>query len=273
MGETSTSGPGLVLRGLTVRYGGVLAVDDVHLEVPADAITGLIGPNGAGKTSLFNACAGLVCASSGRVELFGRDVTRASVARRARSGLGRTFQRVELFKTLSVRDNVATGHESAYVWKHPYSLFQALPSERRETERVTAEMLDLCRLGDVADRTAGSLSTGQQRMVELARVLSGPSRLLLLDEPSSGLTGLERTEFADILEDAVSTLGLGVFVVEHDMDLVGRICSQVHVLNFGQLIFSGSTREAMATEIVQRSYLGESAVDVESGAESGGARA
>jgi ABC-type branched-subunit amino acid transport system ATPase component len=257
-----TPRPGLALRGLTVRYGGVLAVDDVDLEVPAQAITGLIGPNGAGKTSLFNACAGLVRASSGRVELFGRDVTRASVARRARLGLGRTFQRVELFKTLSVRDNVAMGHESAFVWKHPYSLFQALPSERRETERVANEMLELCRLTDVADRTAGSLSTGQQRMVELARVLAGPSRLLLLDEPSSGLTGNERTVFADILEDAVRALGLGVFVVEHDMDLVARICAQVHVLNFGRLIFSGSTREAMASDIVQRSYLGESVVEV-----------
>lgn len=262
--------PGLKLHGLTVRYGGVLAVDDVHLEVPADAITGLIGPNGAGKTSLFNACAGLVRASGGRVELFGRDVTRSSVARRARMGLGRTFQRVELFKTLSVRDNVAMGHESAYVWKHPYSLFQALPSERRETDRVTAEMLELCRLGDIAGRTAGSLSTGQQRMVELARVLAGPSKLLLLDEPSSGLTGQERTVFADILEDAVRTLGLGVFVVEHDMDLVARICTQVHVLNFGQLIFSGSTRAAMASEQVQRSYLGESAAPAET---AGGSRA
>ncbi|WP_198412575.1 ABC transporter ATP-binding protein [Nocardioides mangrovicus] len=253
------------LRGLTVRYGGVLAVDDVRLDVAADSITGLIGPNGAGKTSLFNACAGLVRASSGSVELFGQDVTRTSVAKRARLGLGRTFQRVELFKTLSVHDNIAMGHESAYVWKHPYSLLQALPSERRETERVTEQVMELCRLTDIAGRTAGSLSTGQQRMVELARVLAGPSRLLLLDEPSSGLTGQERAVFAEIVEDAVRILGLGVFVVEHDMDLVARICAQVHVLNFGRLIFSGTTREAMASELVQRSYLGESAVPEASG--------
>ena len=272
MAETDESQVGLSLRGLTVRYGGVLAVDDVNLDVPASGISGLIGPNGAGKTSLFNACAGLVRASGGQVELFGRNVTRASVAKRARLGLGRTFQRVELFKTLSVHDNVAMGHEAAYVWRHPYSLFQALPSERRETERVAVEMLKLCRLTDVAERTAGSLSTGQQRMVELARVLAGPSRLLLLDEPSSGLTGQERTVFADILEDAVRKLGRGVFVVEHDMDLVTRICTHVHVLNFGRLIFSGSTREAMASEVVQRSYLGEAAGPDTAAADAEGAR-
>lgn len=247
----------LKVRGVTVRYGGVVAVDSVDLDVPSSGITGLIGPNGAGKTSLFNACAGLVRAADGSVVLYGKDVTRSSVARRARAGLGRTFQRVELFKTLTVRDNVAMGHEASYVWRHPYSLFQALPSERKETARVTEEILELCQLGTVADRVAGSLSTGEQRMVELARVLAGPARLLLLDEPSSGLTGAERGRFADILQDAVATLGRAVFVVEHDMDLVAGICADVHVLNFGKLIFSGRTRDALASEVVQRSYLGE----------------
>lgn len=252
-----TTFDGLKVRDLSVRYGGVVAVDSVDLDVSGSGITGLIGPNGAGKTSLFNACAGLVRASSGTVELFGKDVTRQSAHRRARNGFGRTFQRVELFKTLSVRDNVAMGHEAAYVWKHPYSILRALPSEKRETARVTDDVMELCRITDLADRIAGSLSTGEQRMVELARVLAGPARLLLLDEPSSGLTALERGRFAEILLDATRALGRGVFVVEHDMDLVARICSNVYVLNFGQLIFAGTTPDAMASEVVQRSYLGE----------------
>jgi len=264
---------GLKVRGLTVRYGGVLAVDSVDLDVPGDGITGLIGPNGAGKTSCFNALAGLVRAANGTVELFGEDVTRQRAHKRARNGFGRTFQRVELFKTLTVRDNVAMGHEAAYVWRHPYSLLRALPSERRETRRVADEVMELCQITDIADRVAGSLSIGEQRMVELARVLAGPSRLLLLDEPSSGLTSLERGRFADIVLDATRQLGRGVFVVEHDMDLVARLCTNVYVLNFGKLIFAGSMQDALASETVQRSYLGEATPTVDEGTTEGAVNA
>lgn len=247
----------LRVRNLGVQYGGVRAVQSVDLDVPAAGITGLIGPNGAGKTSLFNACTGLVPAATGTIELFGTDVTRKRVARRARDGIGRTFQKVELFKTLTVRDNVAMGHESSYVWRHPWSILRATPGEKRETRRVTEEIVEICDLGGIVDRVAGTLSTGEQRMVELGRVLAGPARLLLLDEPSSGLTGTERGRFAEILKNAVQTLGRAVFVVEHDMDLVASICRDVHVLNFGHLIYSGATADALADEVVQKSYLGE----------------
>jgi ABC-type branched-subunit amino acid transport system ATPase component len=260
----------LKVRGLTVRYGGVIAVEGVDLDVPAVGITGLIGPNGAGKTSLFNACSGLVRAAAGTVEVFGDDVSRRSPAHRARLGLGRTFQLVQLFRTLTVRENVALGHESQYVRRHPFSLFRALPSERRTTERVTDEVLGLCRLDAIADRVAGSLSTGEQRMVELARALASPARLLLLDEPSSGLSGAERVRFAEILAEATAALGRGVFIVEHDMDLVARICTKVYVLDFGRRIFAGQMAEALASEEVQRSYLGE---PVEALEEVGDARA
>jgi len=262
--------PGLRLRGLQVRYGGVHAVADVDLDVPATGITGLIGPNGAGKTSLFNACAGSVRAAGGTIELFGVDVTRTSAAQRARGGFGRTFQRVELFKTLTVRDNVAVGHDAQYVWRHPWSLLRATASERRETGRVTDEVIELCRIGDLANRVAGSLSTGEQRMVELARVLAGPGRLLLLDEPSSGLTAAERARFAEIVRDAAAELGRGVFLVEHDMDLVARICSTVHVLVFGRLVFSGPMEDALRSDVVRASYLGQPAA---ADGEAGGPRA
>jgi ABC-type branched-subunit amino acid transport system ATPase component len=247
----------LKVDDLTVRYGGVLAVDRVSLEVVATGITGLIGPNGAGKTSLFNACAGLVRPAGGTVELFGQDVTHRSPARRAHLGIGRTFQRIELFKTLTVRENVEMGPEAAFARRRPLSMLQALPSERREARATAERVMELCRITALADRIAGSLATGEQRMVEFARVLASPARLLLLDEPSSGLSAGERKRFSEILVDAAEGLGRAVFVVEHDMDLVASICRHVYVLNFGELIMSGTMEEAMASDAVQRSYLGE----------------
>jgi ABC-type branched-subunit amino acid transport system ATPase component len=250
-----TEPQGLIIRDLTVRYGGILAVDKVDLDVPAGTITGLIGPNGAGKSSLFSACAGEVPAH-GSVVLFGRELAHMGPVRRARAGLGRTFQRIQLFRTLTVRENVAMGHEAGYVRKHPWSLVHALPSERRETNRVTAEVLDHCGLTDIQDRVAGSLSTGQQRMVELARVLASPAQMLLLDEPSSGLSSQEGVRFAAILREATKASGRGILLVEHDMDLVTAVCETVHVLNFGRLIFAGSTEDALRSEEVRQSYLG-----------------
>jgi ABC-type branched-subunit amino acid transport system ATPase component len=249
---------GLRIRDLTVRYGGILAVDKVNLDVPRGTITGLIGPNGAGKSSLFGACSGEVPAH-GSVTLFGRDISHLSPVRRARAGIGRTFQRVQLFRTLTVRENVAMGHEAAYVRKHPWSLVHALPSERRETNRVTDEVLDHCGLSDIQDRVAGSLSTGQQRMVELARALASPAQMLLLDEPSSGLSTREGVRFAEILREAIATSGRGILLVEHDMDLVTAVCETVHVLNFGRLIFAGSTADALRSAAVRQSYLGVAA--------------
>jgi ABC-type branched-subunit amino acid transport system ATPase component len=246
---------GLMIRDLTVRYGGILAVDKVDLDVPAGTITGLIGPNGAGKSSLFSACAGEVPAS-GSVVLFGRDISHMGPVRRARAGVGRTFQRIQLFRTLTVRENVAMGHEAAYVRKHPWSLVHALPSERRETNRVTDEVLDQCGLSEIQARVAGSLSTGQQRMVELARALASPARMLLLDEPSSGLSSQEGVRFAAILREATKASDRGILLVEHDMDLVASVCEKVHVLNFGRLIFVGSTAAALRSDEVRQSYLG-----------------
>jgi ABC-type branched-subunit amino acid transport system ATPase component len=246
----------MMVRDLTVRYGGVLAVDRVSLDVPAGSITGLIGPNGAGKSSLFGACAGAVPASGGTIELFGRDVTRYGAVHRARLGLGRTFQRIQLFHTMTVRQNVAMGHLADYARRNPLSLVYASPAERRETRRVTDELLEHCGLSGIAERVAGSLSTGEQRMVELARVLASPARLLLLDEPSSGLSPEERQRFAEILREACGVMGRGVFLVEHDMDLIAAVCTTIHVLNFGKLIFSGTLRDALADSAVQQSYLG-----------------
>ena len=177
---------GLDIRGLRVRYGGVVAVDDVSLHAPVGAITGLIGPNGAGKTTTFNACSGLLRPASGAVLLHGEDVTGLGPSSRARRGLGRTFQRVELFESLSVRANVELARECAMAGANPLSQLVAPAADRAEIAAASASAIALTRIGPLLDVRVGDLSTGQRRLVELARVLTGPFDLLLLDEPSSG---------------------------------------------------------------------------------------
>jgi ABC-type branched-subunit amino acid transport system ATPase component len=251
---------GLVVEDLTVRFGGATALDHVGLAAPAGRITGLIGPNGAGKTTTFNACSGLLRATSGRIVLFGRDVTRCSPAVRARAGLGRTFQRVELCDSLSVRDNVAVGVEARLAGGHPVRHLVAPAGQRREIAAVTDAALERCGLSPTATAPARDLSTGQRRLVELARVIAGGARMLLLDEPSSGLDAGETRAFAAVVADHVGSTGAGVLIVEHDMPLVLSICDHVHVLDFGRVIFSGPPTEVARSAAVRAAYLGDAPV-------------
>ncbi|KRB80416.1 branched-chain amino acid ABC transporter permease/ATP-binding protein [Nocardioides sp. Root190] len=246
---------------LTVRYGGVVAVDGLTLTAPTGRITGLIGPNGAGKTTTFNACSGLVRASSGRIRVADHTATRWSVARRARHGLGRTFQRMELFDSLSVRQNVAIGAEGVLAGGNPLRQLFAFPGENRKVATATRSALELCGIADLADRTAGSLSTGQRRLVELARCLAGPSSVLLLDEPSSGLDHTESRRFGEILKTVVRERGVGILIVEHDMALVLDVCDHIHVLDFGKPLFEGTPDEVRSSDLVQAAYLGSPDVE------------
>jgi len=250
---------GLAVESLTVRYGGLVAVDDVNLDAPTGRITGLIGPNGAGKTTLFNACSGLVRPSGGRVRLDGRDITRMSLARRPQLGLGRTFQRIELFDSLTVRQNVELGREGVIAGSMPWRQLFGRRSEQREVTAAAEEALAICDLQRLADRPAGSLSTGDRRLVELARVLAGGFRLLLLDEPSSGLDDHESERFAEILTDVVRARGVGILLVEHHMELVLGVCDYLYVLDFGKLLFEGTAQEAVLSEVVRAAYLGTAA--------------
>ena len=202
-------------------------------------ITGLIGPNGAGKTTTFNACSGLNRPSSGRILLHGQDVSGLSPAARARLGLGRSFQVMQLCESLTVFDNVALGRESSQAGARPISQLVASRDDQRVRTAAAAEALELCGITDLADRQAGELSTGQRRLVELARCLAGPFDLLLLDEPSSGLDRDETAQFGDVLQRVVDERGCGILLVEHDMSLVMRVCSYMYVLDFGVLIFDG----------------------------------
>jgi ABC-type branched-subunit amino acid transport system ATPase component len=255
------SQPGLAVAGLTVRFGGLVAVSEVSLEAPHGRITGLIGPNGAGKSTTFNACSGLLRPSSGTITLDGHDVTHMSPAGRARRGLGRTFQKMELFESLTVADNVALGREGAMAGANPLKQLFASRSELRDAGHRAAEAIELCGLGALAQRRPAELSTGQRRLVELARVCAGDFSLLLLDEPSSGLDKAETARFGEILQELVAVRGLGILVVEHDMSLVLKICSYIYVLDFGKHIFEGTAGELATSELVRAAYLGSEDVE------------
>jgi ABC-type branched-subunit amino acid transport system ATPase component len=232
-------------------------------------ITGLIGPNGAGKTTFFNACTGRNHPESGSVRLGDQRLDGHGTANRAHRGLGRTFQRMELFDSMTVQENVRFGPSAFFTsqrrwFGHRVPVIGQLCATRRETREVNdraAEALARCGIADLAGRTAGDLSTGQRRLVELARAMATPFTFLLLDEPSSGLDHVETERFGAVLKEFVSQTGTGILLVEHDMDLVAEICTRIYVLDFGKIIYEGTTAEALSSDTVRAAYLGE-AVDV-----------
>jgi ABC-type branched-subunit amino acid transport system ATPase component len=252
----------LEIVDVSVAYGGNKAVSNVSLHAPLGRITGLIGPNGAGKTTTFNACSGLLRPTTGTVRLNERDITHRPPSARARMGLGRTFQRMELVNAMTVRVNVGLGAECPLVGLNAIRQVFSTGGQRRAVVEATTSALELCGIGHLADRTVGTLSTGQKRLVELARTLAGGFRLLLLDEPSSGLDEEETERFGAILQNVVAERGLGILIVEHDMALVMAVCQYLYVLDFGHLIFEGTPAEVQASDLVRAAYLGSEAVEV-----------
>jgi len=260
----ATDAPDLVVDALTVRFGGLVAVDNVSLRARGGVITGLIGPNGAGKTTTFNSCTGLNTPSAGTVTLGERTLDGHSPAWRARLGLGRTFQRMELFDTMTVRENVEIGREALLAGKRRWMgrLFST-PTEAAVCSTEAEEAMEHCGISGLANRTVGDLSTGQRRLVELARAMAGDYRFLLLDEPSSGLDVGETEQFAAILSGLVEREGIGILLVEHDMALVRAVCSYIYVLDFGKHIYEGTAADVLSSELVKAAYLGSEAVEVE----------
>jgi ABC-type branched-subunit amino acid transport system ATPase component/ABC-type branched-subunit amino acid transport system permease subunit len=248
---------GLKVEDVIVRFGGLVANDRITLEVPVGRITGLIGPNGAGKSTLFNVCSGLVRPSSGTVWMDGRRLDHLGPPARARHGLGRTFQHMELFESLTVHQNVAMGCEAALAGWNPLDHIVAGVGQRRTIRERTNEAMQFCGLAELADAHVGTLSTGWRRHVELARCVAGSYEVLLLDEPSSGLDRRETQHLGGILERVVRERGVGILLVEHDMALVNQVCEHVYVIDFGKQIFEGTTREIGASDIVRHAYLGE----------------
>ena len=260
--RSTTTADGLVAEGIVVRFGGLVAVDDVHLHAPRGRITGLIGPNGAGKTTTFNVCCGFQRASEGRVTLDGRDLQHDSPSARAALGMGRTFQRMELFSGMTVRENVELAAESRHITSGPLSqlgLRSGGKERRAEAARTAHDLLERTGLTAVADRQAGQISTGQGRLVELARAMARDPHVLLLDEPSSGLDHAESEAFGQLLVGLVRERNLAILMVEHDMSLVLGICDWIHVLDFGKPLMDGTPAEVRSSEAVRSAYLGEAA--------------
>jgi ABC-type branched-subunit amino acid transport system ATPase component/branched-subunit amino acid ABC-type transport system permease component len=247
---------GLEVRGLRVQYGGNVAVDDVSLSAQPGKITGLIGPNGAGKTTLFNACSGFVKPSRGVIHLDGTAITRASPATRGRMGIGRTFQRVELWPSFTVRENVAMACEASLAGGNlTHHLFSRRGDRRRIATATDAAMSEVG-ITQIADREARHLSLGQRRLTELARCLAGPFDTLLLDEPSSGLDVVNVQMFVEVLMRVAKKRGLAVLLVEHDVPMVMSVCDGIYVMDAGRLIFEGNPSSVAASDRVKVAYVG-----------------
>jgi branched-chain amino acid transport system ATP-binding protein len=235
----------LQVAEVSVSFGGVNALTDVNLDVDAGSVTGLIGPNGAGKTTLFNVVSGLQVPDAGHVLFEGEDITGLRPYQRARLGLGRTFQRLEVFGSLTVRDNIRVAAEILKDWNR----------EAPNPGEVADAVLDRVNLSAVAGERADELPTGMARLVELGRALAIRPKLLLLDEPSSGLDEYETDELSRLLSELASQ-GLGVLLVEHDVEFVMRVCRIVHVLDFGKILAVGRASEIQRSAAVQAAYLG-----------------
>jgi branched-chain amino acid transport system ATP-binding protein len=240
----------LEVDDVVVRFGGVTAVNEASFTADRGLITGLIGPNGAGKTTCFNVITGLQKPTRGKVRYREKNINHWPVHKRARHGIGRTFQRLEAFGSLTVRDNVRVAHDihsGVLGWFRPSSA------------NVDA-LLELVGIRDYAAERADSIPTGTARLLELARCLASDPKLLLLDEPSSGLDETETGAFGELLKDLAGE-GTAILMVEHDMDLVMSVCDDIHVLDFGKIIASGEPAQIRSDGRVQRAYLGYSETD------------
>jgi branched-chain amino acid transport system ATP-binding protein len=250
----------LRVSGLTKRFGGLTAVDNVTFDVPAGEVFALIGPNGAGKTTMFNCVTGVYKPTLGKVTFLDRDLTGAPPHRAAKAGIARTFQNIRLFEYMSAIDNVRLGHHCRMHSKLWDSLFKS-PYERREERRITEhsmELLTLVGLDHHAENYARNLAYGQQRRLEIARALATDPKLLLLDEPAAGFTPQEKVELMELV-GIILRRGVTVFLIEHDMKVVMQASQRIVVLDHGEKIAEGTPNEVRGNQRVIEAYLGKSA--------------
>lgn len=249
-------GPLLVARGITKRYGGIVALDGVDLDVAVGEAVAVIGPNGAGKTTLFNCLFGLEDPDEGTVAFAGRRIDHLAVWRRSRLGIGRTFQRMELFEGMTVADHLLVAEQAASgtvrIWRDLLHRGGPTPAELHRVE----EVLELLGIGALAGRPVDTLDLGHARLVELGRAMMGRPRLLMLDEPSSGLDADDTARLARILGESRRSSGVAVLLVEHDLALVESAADRLVVLNFGKVLATGGVEHVLADPDVRRAYLG-----------------
>jgi branched-chain amino acid transport system ATP-binding protein len=247
----------LLAQGITKKFSGIVALDEASIEIGEGERVGLIGPNGAGKTTFFNCALGVLPLDGGTVELNGKDVTRLPVQQRAKLGIGRTFQRIELFAGATVRDHLFIAERvrrgDGRLWKDLLGLGRARGDELARCD----EVLELLGLAHLADEPIERLSLGQGRLVEVGRALMTEPKVLLLDEPSSGLDRSETAALAKTLREVQHQQGFSILLVEHDVELVASFTTRCYVLDFGRMLVDGPTKDVLASAEVRAAYLGD----------------
>ena len=249
----------LKTTNLGISFGGLRAVDDVNIEIKEGELIGLIGPNGAGKTTIFNLLTGVYKPTDGDISINGTSVNKKTTPQIVTLGVARTFQNIRLFKNLSVLDNVKLALNNSMSYS-TLSAVLRLPKYWREERIATDTALDLLDIFDMAEManiTAGNLSYGQQRKLEIARALATSPKLLLLDEPAAGMNPNETKELMNTIRFIRDKFKISILLIEHDMDLVMGICERLYVLNFGRIIASGLPEEIQNNKEVISAYLGE----------------
>lgn len=248
----------LEVRGITQRFGGITALEEISFSVAEGEITGVIGPNGAGKTTLFNIITGIYTQTAGSIFLGGKDISRVPAERLAALGLVRTFQNIELFGNMTVLENVMLGLHTrsscgilACISKMPWHL-----KEERLIREQAVAWLEFCGISDLADQKASNLPFGKGRLLEIARAMAVNPRIMLMDEPAAGLNNRETNELAGLVRK-IRSEGVTVVLVEHDMELVMDICDRIVVLNLGSKLAEGTPREIQGNQAVISAYLGE----------------
>ena len=253
---TTDQSPLLEVSGVSKSFGGIAAVSDMTFNLSRGESVGLVGPNGAGKTTLFNCICGQLKPEQGTISLQGESIVELPVYRRARRGIGRTYQRVEVFPDMSVREHLLVAERArrgdGHLWKDLCNKSKARPEE---VERVD-EVLDLVGIADRADTPVSALGLGSCRLVELARALVSDPVLLLADEPSSGLDMQETQELAHVLRTLQEERGMAVLLVEHDLAMVGAVVDRTIVMDLGSMVAVGTFDEVMADPSVRNAYLG-----------------
>ncbi|MBR6618775.1 MAG: ABC transporter ATP-binding protein [Clostridia bacterium] len=249
----------LEVKGLSINFGGLHAVDDFSIKIEKGELYGLIGPNGAGKTTFFNLITGVYKPTSGTILLDGKDITGKNTIQINKAGIARTFQNIRLFKELSVLENVKAGLHNRYKYSTAEGIFR-LPRFFKTEKAMDEEALRLLKVFDLDDEAsvkASNLPYGKQRKLEIARALATKPKLLLLDEPAAGMNPHETAELMETIRFVRDNFDMTILLIEHDMSLVSVVCEKLSVLNFGQLLCEGETSTVLSNPEVITAYLGE----------------